>query len=376
MEDGQKGSKLLLSKSSDQGKTWSAAKFQVNDKNTGNSKGIRLGDFGIAIDSGNNIHISWDSLSLTYEISNWYRKYSFDTKKLILRPENTIDLNKIYNNGIRSKRTGSAAISIDKDDIVWLTMGGSKRWLSKLLKSEKKMASNMKFKSLGDLATNYSTQSISLELANNGNPIWTFYRNSPPGEVWLSYFDKVKNKINSGERLGNTQSPNDYLSQVCTDSLGGIHTLVYKDTAIKNKHSELVYRLYDPVLGFGQEITIFKDPNYNVLSNSQANSFAIGCMQKSGDVFVVYRDFSKNAELVLSQKKANQFKFNQIKTLAPKSKANNAYLNPSISGSLWPKFNRSETSLLISWQELKQGFYSLNFERVSFAKGANNVQPN
>lgn len=338
--------------SNDQGQTWATLLLQVNDASSGLLPGpnndTQANESSLAIDDQDRLHIRWSSFHYPSFFECYYRTYDLGTG--VYGP--IVNLNSQL--GIStSSRTAASAIRLDAQNLVWMTSPSSSNWREQLLVSTQPYAANGQFSSVGVVSTTASAQTTKLAIDTAGRVHCLYYQNVPPGVMSHRYYDSNTQTWGTETVVGDNSAPNDTRSTMCSDYNGNVHALIVRD-AINGGGTTLspkfVYRSWDVTNGWSSP-TVLASFTTSQMGSNHSRVSCIQCNQATGDVFVVYRDFSGNGALKILRKAFGAGSFQVMPDLAPASTTTNEYDAPFIRGTLHPAANNCTGELDVFWRQ-------------------------
>jgi hypothetical protein len=338
---------LTLFLSGDDGLTWIADPFVLNDATSGLSGTATTltNHCSMAIDDAGTLHVLWSSYYYPSYYKQYYRQYvpSTSTASAI------VDVGAL-NGATATARTAAMDIAVDGANTVWLTAQSTVTWQERLMGSTAPYASTLAFTNYGGISPSASAQTTRICVDALGTVHCSYYRNTGsgiyehrayvPGTGWTA-----------ATTIGNTTAPNDFHGALAADSAGNLHAVVAKDSASPATW-QFVYRMRDVLGVWGPEVPVFSATSAQYTGIANYFVFALAVDETTGLVSVVHRDLAGGGGLVVKQKSAVSASFVDLpNALTPPQSGVHYYYMPTVRGSLYPVSNRTGPTLHLQWIE-------------------------
>ena len=358
---------LVLQKSLDGGTSWSTEPFTFNDATSGLS-GTNLANVcAMCIDSTGTLHATWGRYYYPSFFAQYYRNYNPTTTI----SSTTVTVGSLTGAAV-SSRTAALDILADASDIIYLVAHGPGNWFERLIRSTQPSAAGNTFTDLGQIMTTGSAQTSRIAIDANGLVHAVAYRSIGTGTLEHRIYTPGVGWAATTTVVGNTTAPNDYYGMLAADGLGNVHLLAAVDTLAGATNTwQFNYRIWNSTSGWSASSNLFSAAyaQYNGIANYF--TYSIAADATTGKCSVVYRDLSAGGPLRLAERNLTDTAFTTLGDLRPPTNGAHAYYLPTIRGSLYPTFNRTHSTLDITWREnAAPGPYSYMFQRIGAPTGA------
>ncbi|MCA9319420.1 MAG: hypothetical protein KDB53_01735, partial [Planctomycetes bacterium] len=349
---------LVMDASYDGGMTWlTLITSGINDANSGETGTPLVAQVSVAIDDQDKLHVIWQRGT-----SGLYNQYYCSIDPFALTATPYIDLKALMGVNL-STQTGAAGIAVDANGTVWMAMGSSSSWRAQLIHSDTPYATTGTFTSVGQISAAASAQSARIAVDLNGVIHCTYYENTGTGDYRHRAYDPVAASWSVATDLGNLSPTNDYTGAVVCDYLGNAHMVSMRDSYTSSGASNptIVYYKRDAAGTFSAPITVMSATNAQYATVGNQYIFDIACDEVSGDVYVVFRDFSNGGELTVHVLPFGASSFTPLFQIAPANSGQHYYYAPRIRGSLYPASNNTGSDLHFTWRQMWPAPYDLKF---------------
>jgi len=336
--------RLGIARSSDGGKTWNL-KWQIGfDSNPAGHYGNVPGS--LAIDSQENLHVTWNHQVTNYKnCSIFYNRWDRATQSWGTEVQ-------IVPDGYG--RTTSA-LAVDSKDYVWMLHSTTSSWRCIMSRSDKPLASDMKFTPTNPTFTmtpNCQHASLVVDVLDRIHA--SFYSTGNGDTVHHQWMDP--NAISptwTVTPLGNVNLSDDEFSSMAADLQGNVYIVYGNDTqrsTTGNPNWEL--RKWDGfALKWSAPVPVYKTTHAKFRpggGNSWGYVICLACDEASGEVYFTYRNYETGQFLLARWHDGDPAPTTYAKLTTTGSLPPNA-LNymwlPNFRGSLYPVFNRTALGL-------------------------------
>ena len=246
-------------------------------------------------------------------------------------------------------RTAAMDLAVDGQDTVWLVAHGPGSWVERLLRSDQPFAAGQAFTDVGPISPTASAQNSRLAVDASGRVHCSYYRNVAPGIYEHRFYDPVSG-WGAETTLGDTAAPNDYWGVLAADLLGNVHALYVEDCTSGSSLWQFRYKRWDAAGGWGPEVPLFDATQAQFSGIASYRIVALACDEASGEVSAVYRDLAGSGALRLAVKALADPGFTALADLTAPGTGLHEYHVPTVRGALHPAFNRTGTTLDLTWQ--------------------------